>query len=591
MSQAGSVAGSGGGGTVVGPGSSVVGDIATWADTTGTLLADSGVAFPIPVASGGTGATTLTGVLIGNGTSAVTGNPVTNHDVIVGGASNALTSIAPSSTLGVALVSQGSGVDPAFGTTVVPGGGTGVTTLGNHGIVIGQGISPVVTISPSATAGVAVVSQGASLDPTYGTVVVAGGGTGATTLTGVIIGNGTSAFTGNAVTQHDVIVGGASNALTSVAPSSTSGVPLISQGAASDPAFGTAVVAGGGTGAVTLTNHGVLLGQGTSAVVATATGSSGQVLQSGGASADPAYSTATYPATATGTGTILRADGTNWVATTATYPNTVTQANFLYGSATNVVSGLAPTSLAGGFPTYDGTNGVWFSPRSQLYEWDDFLSSEANTSYSKICWQRMAVNGGGISMTNAAQESGHPGVASLNITTSAGSGGGLICGVNGGNNPLIFGGGRCIAEFIVKIPNVSDATDTFTTLIGFNSATSGALGNNALVFSQNSGVASGVWQMIAVKSGGGTTTATSGTSPDNAWHRYTIDVAADGSQASFYIDGVQLTNSPVVTANIPVAANQPVGPAVSLLRTAGTSNARAVYFDLFTIWISLTTPR
>lgn len=103
---------------------------------------------------------------------------------------------------------------------------------------------------------------------------------------------------------------------------------------------GVLPVANGGSGAGTLTNHGVVLGQGTSAVVATAAGSAGQVLQSGGASADPVYSTATYPSTATGTGTILRANGTNWVATTATYPTTTTVSQILYSSATNVIGGI-----------------------------------------------------------------------------------------------------------------------------------------------------------------------------------------------------------------------------------------------------------
>src|SRR5436190_24193907 len=99
-------------------------------------------------------------------------------------------------------------------------------------------------------------------------------------------------------------------------------------------------VANGGTGDTTLTSHGVLIGAGTGNVAATAAGSSGQVLQSGGASADPAYSTATYPSTATGTGTILRADGTNWVATTATYPATTTSQQILYSTADNVVGQL-----------------------------------------------------------------------------------------------------------------------------------------------------------------------------------------------------------------------------------------------------------
>lgn len=43
-------------------------------------------------------------------------------------------------------------------------------------------------------------------------------------------------------------------------------------------------------------------------------GSSGQVLQSGGASANPAYSTATYPSTAGTSGNVLTSNGTNWVS-------------------------------------------------------------------------------------------------------------------------------------------------------------------------------------------------------------------------------------------------------------------------------------
>jgi hypothetical protein len=63
-------------------------------------------------------------------------------------------------------------------------------------------------------------------------------------------------------------------------------------------------VAGGGTGAATLTNHGVLLGQGTSAVAATAAGTSGHRLRSNGSSADPTWEgpyveTVTYGATTT----------------------------------------------------------------------------------------------------------------------------------------------------------------------------------------------------------------------------------------------------------------------------------------------------
>ena len=109
------------------------------------------------------------------------------------------------------------------------------------------------------------------------------------TSTGVVIYNATTGiFTASTISQFAVLAGGASNAISSIGP-----------------------------------------------------GTSGQVLQSGGAASNPVYSTSTFPSTATSTGTILRADGTNWVATTATYPATTTASQLLYSSATNTIGGLA----------------------------------------------------------------------------------------------------------------------------------------------------------------------------------------------------------------------------------------------------------
>ncbi len=77
------------------------------------------------------------------------------------------------------------------------------------------------------------------------------------------------------------------------------------------------------------------------------TAATGKVLQGAGVGTASAFSTATYPSVATGTGTILRADGTNWVATTATYPNTAgTSGNVLTSDGTNWNS-TAPASSGG----------------------------------------------------------------------------------------------------------------------------------------------------------------------------------------------------------------------------------------------------
>lgn len=69
----------------------------------------------LPVSSGGTGASTLTGVLTGNGTSPITGNPVTQFGTLVAGASNAVSSVSPG-TSGQLLTSNGAGSNPTFQT-------------------------------------------------------------------------------------------------------------------------------------------------------------------------------------------------------------------------------------------------------------------------------------------------------------------------------------------------------------------------------------------------------------------------------------------------------------------------------------------
>jgi hypothetical protein len=113
------------------------------------------------------------------------------------------------------------------------------------------------------------------------------------TQTGLVKFDGTSAFTSTTTTQYNVLVGSTSNAIANVAPSATSGVPLISQGSSANPAFGTAVVAGGGTGIVTTTAYAPICG-GTTATgnfqaASTGFSTSGYVLTSNGSAALPSF--------------------------------------------------------------------------------------------------------------------------------------------------------------------------------------------------------------------------------------------------------------------------------------------------------------
>lgn len=280
------------------------------------------------------------------------GSVISQYNVAIGNGSNTITGVAPSSTSGVPLISQGSSSNPAFGTAVVGGGGTGgtsftaytlicagTTTTGAFQNVASVGTSNQVLTSNGASAlpsfqavsasgaittidgdsgsctpssGVVTISGGSTGLTTSGsshtlsltgTLVVGNGGTGAATLTGLLVGNGTSAVTATAITQYNVLTGGASNAPNSVAPSSTSGIPLVSNGSSSQPSFTTAVVAGGGTGLTTTTAYGVICG-GTTATgnfQNAGAGSSGQILKSNGASSLP-----TWVATSTVGGSLVK---------------------------------------------------------------------------------------------------------------------------------------------------------------------------------------------------------------------------------------------------------------------------------------------
>ncbi len=63
-----------------------------------------------------------------------------------------------------------------------------------------------------------------------------------------------------------------------------------------------------------LTAHGIVVAENLGAFTAISTNISGQILQSGGASTDPAYSTATYPSTAGTSGNVITSNGTNFVS-------------------------------------------------------------------------------------------------------------------------------------------------------------------------------------------------------------------------------------------------------------------------------------
>lgn len=215
------------------------------------------------------------------------------------------------------------------------------------------------------------------------------------TTPGIVGLNSSGVWTGTSVTQYNVIVGGsATDTLSNIAPSATSGVALISQGASSNPAFGTVVVAGGGTGLSSLTAYELLAGGTTSTgnVQQIGLGSSGQVLTSNGAGALASFQTfASQPAyinqtTASVTMAINTGYVTNDASSLVTYtPPAVCAVGTVFAIVGNSADGwtiaLNTNSQTINFGSSAATTAL---ASTNQYDGVKFVCTVANTTFSVV---------------------------------------------------------------------------------------------------------------------------------------------------------------------------------------------------------------
>lgn len=128
-------------------------------------------------------------------------------------------------------------------------------------IAFGATLNPIQLLNPAgSTTGQVISSTGATTAPHWSTVTL--DGVGGFTGIGFLYRNSANSYitvtppiiqgvggTGlSTLAAHQLVVGGALNAMTALA-TGTAGQPLLSGGASADPAYGTLAVAAGGTGA------------------------------------------------------------------------------------------------------------------------------------------------------------------------------------------------------------------------------------------------------------------------------------------------------------------------------------------------------
>lgn len=307
------------------------------------------------------------------------------------------------------------------------------------------------------------------------------------------------------------------------------------------------------------TDHAVQVGNTIGAVTSLPLGTSGQILQSSGAGVDPAW-------------------------TTSTYPSTNSSGNLIYGSASNVYSNLAvdtsvmaqglPLGIANGLP-------VWRNPMTYYYLFEDF---EFPAQFGFRGYGTATANSGTLSQFTGL--STNPGIVALGTATSTNAQAVVRQGENNNTNwPYILGGGIWDFNFLVRLSNLSDGTDTYTARFGIHNANGFGAPGQGIYFTYTSTGATPNWN-INNTNGGGTSTTDSGIAASTNWDHFRITVDAGATAVRYFINGVETAGSPK-SNNVPTAA---IGFATTMIKSAGTG-VRTLQFDYWSAFNLLTTPR
>ena len=309
-----------------------------------------------------------------------------------------------------------------FSTSTANFGGATVTNATWNGNTIGTGYGGT-GLTTFAAANNAIYSTSAST-LAAGTLPVAAGGTGATTLTGYVYGNGTGAFTASTTipfssvtgtvpttqggtglisyTTGDIIYASATNTLAKLSIGSSGQVLTVAAGIPSWSTLSSAAVTSfqtslsgltpstatsgavtlagtlgptsGGTGLTTYTQGDLVYASGTNTLGKLADVATGNALISGGVGADPSWGKI---------GLTTHVSGTLPIANGGTNITTYTTGDILYASATNTLSKLPAgtngqvLTLASGIPSWAAStsSGVSFTVT-------DFTATAGQTTFT-----------------------------------------------------------------------------------------------------------------------------------------------------------------------------------------------------------------
>jgi len=594
------------------------------------------------ISTSGAGATvTITASNASSVQKGVASFDATNFSVAAGNVtSNALTVTAGTGLTTGGSVNLGGSVTLALDVPVtVAHGGTGDITLTNHGVMLGQGTSPVAVTSAGTNGQVLIGATGA--DPAFATVA---GTQGVTLTTGAnSLSIGLVNVPNSALANSSITVTGGSGISVAGSPVSLGGVVTISASGTTVTQFGTnsgvATPSANtinllGTAAQGITTSGS--GSTVTFTVANATTASKGVASFN--SSDFTVSSGAVSLNSTGAGKTITGDtggalsptANNWnilggtnidtsgsgstltVAVSAPFAATsLTSNSLLLGNGASNISALGaatdgqlPIGSTGNAPvlatltagtgisitngagsiTIDNTQTGGFAPASTIQLFDDFTGWTGLLSpSSQLQWYTPVSQPSGLANPLNSTAT-NPGIYQIGgLTNSAPTAGLWLVPFSTAFNSFVLGGGAITLNWVIAVKTLSTGTNRYTLRMGLGDTTGGDQANG-VYFAYSDNLNSGQWTCKTASSSTRTTTNTS-TAASTSFVNFGITINAAASSVSFTINGVSVATH---ATNIPTAA---ISPFIEINRSAGNMAVNTLNIDLFYMSQTLTTPR
>lgn len=178
---------------------------------------------------------------------------------------------------------------------------------------------------------------------------------------------------------------------------------------------------------------------------------------------------------------------------------------------------------------------------------DDFILSSTTGIYGWV--GSTAGTSSSVAARSNPSDANHPGQVKLNCAQAASSRASLSLAIN----QIEFGAGIWSHEIMVEIPTLSNATNEYSLMIGFNDSVIQTHFPN----SQDRIVAyydrtQGVNWFLSNEKGNTETAVDSGVAVKTGWTKVRLEVAPDGSESRLYLDDVLIITN---TSNVPTAAS------------------------------------